>query len=183
MIVVAAMEADVAETKFFAGIGSRETPIKVLKMMGKLSTYLTELGYTLRSGHADGADMAFEQSAKSAHIFLPWKGFNYQLHKPLPDHKHFVISPSDKEAFKSVSKFHPKPSVLSPGAIKLMARNYRQIVGQNLPNSEFVICWTSDGGYTGGTAQAMKIADSLNIPVYNLFNEDVYDLILSKEIK
>lgn len=179
MIVV---EVDV-ETKFFAGIGSRETPVKVLKMMGKLSTYLTELGYTLRSGHADGADMAFEQSAKSAHIFLPWRGFNCQINKPLPDHKHFVVLPSDKEALSSVYKFHPKPSALSPGAIKLMARNYRQIVGQNLPNSEFVICWTSDGGYTGGTAQAMKIADSLNIPVYNLFNEDVYDLILSKEMK
>lgn len=31
-----------------------------------------------------------------------------------------------------------------------------------------IICWTADGGASGGTGQAMKIARHYNIPVFNL---------------
>ena len=44
----------------YAGIGSRETPIEVLELMTKASTWLGSKGYTLQSGGAIGADMAFE---------------------------------------------------------------------------------------------------------------------------
>lgn len=44
----------------YAGIGSRETPMEVLELMTKASTWLGTKGYTLQSGGAIGADMAFE---------------------------------------------------------------------------------------------------------------------------
>lgn len=44
----------------YAGIGSRETPMEVLELMTKASTWLGSKGYTLQSGGAIGADMAFE---------------------------------------------------------------------------------------------------------------------------
>lgn len=62
-----------------------------------------------------------------------------------------------------------------------MARNIQQILGQNLDiETKFVICWTPDGcktrgqrtRKTGGTGQAIACASSLNIPIFNLLNEN-----------
>ena len=47
--------------KHYAGIGSRQTPQKVLLQMEKIGTFLAERGYTLRSGCAEGADTYFER--------------------------------------------------------------------------------------------------------------------------
>ena len=44
--------------KYYAGVGSRETPPDVLKTMLKIGRYLAVKGYTLRSGGAKGADTA-----------------------------------------------------------------------------------------------------------------------------
>ena len=45
-------------SKIYTGIGSRETPEEVLKDMKKLGYILAENGWSLRSGHAPGADQA-----------------------------------------------------------------------------------------------------------------------------
>jgi hypothetical protein len=60
----------------YAGIGSRETPADVMALMGRVAARLEVLGWTLRSGAAQGADQAFEAGVSSKkEIFLPWKGF------------------------------------------------------------------------------------------------------------
>jgi hypothetical protein len=41
--------------KYYAGIGSRETPKDILDLISKIAIKLESLGYTLRSGGADGA--------------------------------------------------------------------------------------------------------------------------------
>src|SRR3546814_20907740 len=44
-----------------------------------------------------------------------------------------------------------------------------QVLGPELDKpARFVMPWTVDGGATGGTGQAIRIANSLNIPVLNL---------------
>lgn len=51
---------------YYAGVGSRETPQDVLKIMWKIGRYLALNGYTLRSGGgAKGADTAFENGCDS----------------------------------------------------------------------------------------------------------------------
>ena len=66
----------------------------------------------------------------------------------------------------------------------LMARNVYQVLGINLDQpSDFVICWTPDGctsrkeraKATGGTGQAISIADAYNIPIFNLQRENAID--------
>jgi hypothetical protein len=37
----------------------------------------------------------------------------------------------------------------------------------------FVICYTADGGFSGGTGLAMHIADKYNIPIFNLRYEKI----------
>lgn len=156
----------------YAGIGSRTTPEDILKIMRLLGGKLATLGFILRSGGADGADKAFEEGC-DAHsgnkeIFLPWKGFNgnTSLLFQIPD-----------EAIEIARMFHPAPHSLTPATEKLMARNSQQILGQNLnDHCAFVACWTPDGAeyattrQSGGTGQAIRIANHYGIPVINLHN-------------
>ena len=165
--------------RYYTGIGSRETPKDILVQMTSIAVLLTERSFTLRSGHADGADYAFERGAENAQIWLPSTNFNSKL--PVnKNHSYNVISTKDILAFESVNKFHPSPNGLSDYVVKLMARNYRQVIGLNEPNSEFIICWTKDGGFTGGTGQALRIAKHFNIPIYNLFFSDSIENLLKK---
>lgn len=158
------------QQQYYAGIGSRETPAEILYQMADLAKELYRNGYSLRSGHADGADMTFEMAVidKDLHmqIFLPWPGFN---NAPRYSDRH--ISDIPEWAMATVDRYHPSPDRLSPAARKLMARNAMQILGPGgFEPVKFVVCWTKDGGPTGGTGQAIRIAKDCKIPVYNLHN-------------
>lgn len=158
--------------RYYAGIGSRKTPPKVRDQMTLLGTMLEERGFTLRSGNADGADQAFALGVeRAADIWLPDANFNKEFRKVKPFHNYIVGGGSDIEALKSVIEFHPAPDRLTPKGCLFMARNYRQVIGLNEPNSEFVIAWTPEGKFAGGTAQAMRIAKKYNIQVVNMFGD------------
>jgi predicted Rossmann fold nucleotide-binding protein DprA/Smf involved in DNA uptake len=48
--------------KYYAGIGSRETPLPLKTTISYIANYLNSQGYILRSGGAPGADNMFEKS-------------------------------------------------------------------------------------------------------------------------
>ena len=156
--------------KYYAGIGSRETPLDILQMMKEIAIYLSEKGYILRSGGANGADSAFEEGSTEKQIFLPWKGFN-------KNNSSFYNIP--EKAFEITSQFHPAWDNLTLPVRKLMARNAMQVLGPDLQTlSEFIVCWTKYGRYSGGTGQAIRIAEHYNIPVYNIkYKEDLEKMI------
>lgn len=150
--------------KSFAGIGSRETPSNILNVMQEISKFLTtKHGFVLNSGGADGADHAFEIGASSSKkIFLPWDGFNGKH----VDNDEYIIPPYNEEYIK---KYHPAFNRLSEKGRLLMSRNTYQVLGENLLTPvNFVVCWTKDGKASGGTGQAIRIAKSQGIPVFNL---------------
>lgn len=159
------------ESLRYAGIGSRKTPQPILDQMEKLSRRLFELGYTLISGGAEGADTAFEKGCSGKkEIYLPWPGFQ-KLHG-----NGYVSYPS-AEAFRVAEAVHPAWGKLKDSVKSLMARNSHQVLGGNLRSPvDFVVCWTEDGcesemmrtPNTGGTSQAISLADRWGIPVINL---------------
>ena len=146
---------------YYTGIGSRKCPPKTLQLMTAVAKWLYDKSMILRSGGADGADMAFEMGAgEKKEIFLPWKNFNNNdsLLYHIPD-----------KAFEIASKIHTAWDKCSPAAKKLHSRNVMQIFGQDLHTfSQFVICWTPGGEEVGGTATAIRLAKKVGIPVYNL---------------
>jgi hypothetical protein len=153
-------------TKYYAGIGSRSTPHDVLALMVKIARRLADDGFCLRSGHAEGADQAFEAGAAGkALIYLPWPGF--QADTPLQGD---VLLRPTRWAYSIAAEFHPAWDRLGQGARALQARNTHQVLGthEGMPNSKFVVCWTPGGLLKGGTAQAMRIAHAYGIPVFNL---------------
>lgn len=172
-------------TKYYTGVGSRETPDNILVQMHKIAQYMALKNWCLRSGGAPGADTAFELGAVAeegtTQIFLPWKGFNGN-ESPFYDipPEAFVIS---REVYGPRLDFLKRPVHL------LMARNVLQVLGHTLDQpSVFVVCWTPDGitngaqrsKQTGGTGQAIAIASRYNVPVFNLAKhtfEDVYEFV------
>lgn len=157
----------------YTGIGSRSTPQEILDHFITIGEVLARLGFTLRSGGADGADAAFEvgcdRGGGKKEIFLPWKRFNNNLSP------HFEIP---QEAFEIAEDIYgSRWQFLKPSVKRLMARNIQQILGKNLDSpSQCVICWTPDGCLnsaqrsikTGGTGQAISCAFENDIPVFNL---------------
>lgn len=149
---------------YYAGIGSRETPQKILKLSESLGEWFAKKGLILRSGGADGSDKAFENGCDRVkcekEIYLPWSGFNGS------DSNLIVSNP---KAFEIAQKHHPYWFNLKQGAQKLQARNSHQVLGMNLETpSAFVICWTKKGKGSGGTGQAIRIAKDYNIPVFDM---------------
>lgn len=165
-------------TYTYAGIGSRKTPDDVLKNMKILGTILggsdtIPKSYTLRSGGAAGADTAFEIGCDASNgakeIYLPWSGFNGKKSQ------YIGASPM---AFNMTERFHPNWHALSPAAKKLMARNVYQVLGHDLKTpADFIVCWTPNGTITGGTGQALRMAKFFKIPVFNLANETLEDVL------
>lgn len=150
----------------YTGIGSRQTPETVLNYMNQVAQYLSA-NWTLRSGHAEGADQAFEQGCTGAkEIYVPWPTFNGSTD---------CIDPSTfmnyQKAMTIAEQMHPNWAACKQGVRKLHTRNIYQILGADLQTtSDLVICWTSDGKDSGGTGQALRLARKLNIPVFNLHN-------------
>lgn len=160
--------------KYYAGIGSRDTPEHILQLMRQIASKLEEQEYVLRSGGAKGADSAFEKGVRNA------------VNKEI-----FLAKDADDLTREIACSFHPAPDNLkkNPFAHNLMARNTFQIMGKSLSEPvEFVICWTPDGceqgrlrtRKTGGTGQAISIASHFKIPVYNLANSKTLKMVKEK---
>jgi len=168
---------------YYCGVGSRDTPDDVLEQMHGIAGVLKGMGYVLRSGHADGADLAFEHgSAGQNQIWLPWQGFNYDSPQAqgLVHTGHYFLR-DNWMADKIAAANHPAWGKCSDAARKLHTRNVYQVLGPGLgvvqhdTMSKFIVCWTKDGKASGGTGQALRIAAKYEIPVFNLFHADAMD--------
>lgn len=137
----------------YAGIGSRDTPGNVLDLMQGIGRHFSHKGYVLRSGGARGADGAFEKGECFGRKEI-FTAYHSQFHPAW---------------FTHASRYHPKWGKLNQHAKELHARNSAIVLGEALDAPvNFIVCWTSDGKASGGTGQALRIADDLGIPVYNL---------------
>lgn len=169
----------------YAGVGSRETPEDVLDVMEDIGDKLQARGWCLFSGACKGADQAFERGAFSGPfrarafrdryaLFLPWPNYeqrNGAVYEGL-------ASPRPR-AFAIAAEHHPGWDHISDGGRKMHARNVHIVLGRdcNTPVS-FLVCWTPDGAIdkttrrTGGTGQAIRVANTYQVPVFNLKRDD-----------
>lgn len=159
------------EKRYYAGVGSRKTPEDILTYFRFCGGRLKELGYTLRSGAAIGADSAFEELAwPEAEIFVAKKGTKYLYENLTP------LSP----AYRLAEELHPAWRACTEYARQLHARNCFQVLGRDLETPvRFLLCWTPCGSETagqcnistGGTATAIRLAHRHSIPIFNFANE------------
>ena len=188
----------------YTGIGSRQQTKTNFRVLVKIGFILAYEGKSVRSGAAHGSDEAFElglglffKALTDKHtellekremffsayrsIFLPWK--NFRSRKELEPGV-FVTPKGSPETRRITKEFHPNKN-LSDRAASLMDRNSNQVLGINLdtPTSQ-IVGHTPDGATgeegnlttykTGGTGQAIRIANAYKIPVSNIGNKDIF---------
>lgn len=170
------------------GIGSRETPKGDLRLLTNIARAAEAKGMTGRSGGAGGADLAFERGfsdPRNVDVILPWKSFlpkgmtredvNEFLGRERPVHGPgagvMLQGPYVKQALDMAEQYHPAWDKCSDGAKTLHSRNMPQVLGMQLDRpADLVVAWTKDGKATGGTGQAIRIAEDIGVPVANLKN-------------
>jgi hypothetical protein len=154
--------------KFYAGIGSRETPPSVLQYMTQIAARLEDRGYVLRSGGARGADSAFEAGVRliaNKRIYVPWAGFNGRRGENV------IECGTDPSMRRIAALTHPAWWRCSDAARKMHTRNVAQVLGcppEDNADSEFVVCWTPRALRSGGTGQALRIAQRHRVQVFDL---------------
>ena len=149
--------------KYYAGIGSRETPPNILRVMERLGKKLALEGWILRSGGARGADSAFHKGC------LDVSG----------DAEIFIAQHTTPESLELATKYHPNWSACSDYAKRLHARNGMILLGKDLDTPvSAIICWTPRGKISGGTGQALRMAADYNIVVRNLAIQEDLDRVL-----
>lgn len=167
-ITVSAAEVRLRERQVrYAGIGSRETPPEVLRMMTEIAEGLADQEWILRSGNSQGADAAFEAGSPTqlTESYLPWE-------KDSVPHGIVAITPEHTRLFRSTYR-DPAGGAWRPtmkrSATLLMTRNGNQVFGPDFTEpTDAVICWTPYGDPIGGTRQAIALAQLVDIPVLNL---------------
>lgn len=172
----------------YAGVGSRETPEEVLRLMRRFAAAAAKAGWVLRSGDAEGADTAFERGCDQAggrkRIFYATESDITETGNP---NGHHGVAGRERH-LETVDQYHPKPEALSGYVRRLMARNSAQVLGFDLDRpANLMVCWTPDGATswehtsqeTGGTGQAIRIASAYKITVVNLYWPESRQLISS----
>jgi O-acetyl-ADP-ribose deacetylase (regulator of RNase III) len=167
-----------------AGVGARPldadnptgTPPGIAAKMEEVGTILATRGWGLRSGHAEGADMAFEQGFAKVpgarmQIFLPRASFNGARHDGV---RYFDVKDpalvAEAEALARAN--HPAGARLNGFALAAMSRNGFQVLGPDLKSpSTVAILYTKGGGEIGGTGHAMRLSTKNGIPIINLGKE------------
>lgn len=167
----------------YTGVGSRNTPDRILDIMEHVGYVLVRRGYVLRSGGAEGADKAFEAGCDAAQgskkIYIPWSGFNNYISDGMSV---MTLDQGNRDgAIDIIKDVHPAFNRLSRGALALHARNVYQVMGIYLDSpSQFLLCYAptdKDGVPTGGTRTAWVVAQMFGVPRFNLNNEQDYERI------
>ena len=159
--------------RIYTGVGSRDVPDRVAELAYRLGRRLAELGFTMRSGGANGMDTVFEEATPESQreIFLPFPGFKGR--------KRALLEHPTAEAIRIAYEVHPAGRRLGQKALPFHARNTHQVLGKLLDDpSDFVLCYTPDGARceaertrrTGGTGQAIALASRWGVPVFNLYH-------------
>lgn len=143
-----------------AVIGTREPGLYQITLCESIVQILVDYQFEVATGAADGIDsIAMKHATSKCHVYLPWPNYNPQYIKAYTPASVTVYDENlHKDWAESVRKLHPKGNNLTQGAFKLHSRNYGII-----SPCAGVIAFPSTGG--GGTAQGMRIARSLKIPL------------------
>lgn len=164
----------------YAGIGPRNTPMKVQEQMAGLGKQLEEMGFTLSSGDGIGADQAWASEVKpeNTRIYLAESKPNCP-HGLVPD----FLQDQWTFANKHFGKHRGGLSLTSQSAYVqyLFMRNLNILLGPDLTKPEpvqFVAYWYEKdcpNGWAGGTGHTVSMArdKDINIPCFNIaFEKD-----------
>jgi hypothetical protein len=152
--------------KYYTGVGSRKTPLPVIKGMEEFAFGMAERlpDYTLRSGGAQGADSAFYRGCVEG-------GGSSEIWSPRHEH---VVEHEWARDFASLLCWERPLNTMKPFIQTLIIRNMYQVFGEdgNSP-SDFLIYWCpgnplGKGFESGGTRYAVRAAHAAGVELFRL---------------
>ena len=128
--------------------------------MKSIAGELRQRSCILSTGGASGSDQAFMSGAGSdVQLWLPEQGFE-------------GYTTSNKillEAYEMAERIHPYWDDLDEFGRNAHARNCHILLGADLETPvKFVIAYTENGAWKGGTATGLRIAKIWRIPTFNI---------------
>lgn len=151
-----------------AVFGTRAPGGAVSQAVASLVNFVSRLGYTIRTGGAEGVDEAAMFATEGRlEVMLPWATYNEALMgKVAAAKKDLAITVYNplfhQDWTKSVTDLHPYSKGLTRGPFALHARNYGIVAGSIL-GVAFPNYINNPNG--GGTSQGIRIAKALGVPL------------------
>lgn len=157
-----------------ACVGARALDQTQLKMCGNIGGLLGELGHEVSTGAAPGADQAFAEACLDAggrvHLWLPWTGFEKAWRRRMEGLYNDMVTAtalsrvSTTLQARAAASMRMLPYGIERDSVKrLMGRNFLIV-----ECADAVIAWPGSDAQSGGTRQAMRIGESLDLPVLDL---------------
>lgn len=158
-----------------ACIGSRETPVDVLRWMEEAGANLVRVGHTIISGNAPGADQAWARGGNSVdptkvELCLPWRDFEAQARHPRNVFRWLDAEPDvGRAAWNLAAMLHPRWGFLKTGTRRLLARDVL-IVKDALRVVGYLNHFKRGGGGTGFT---FKVARHFEIETLDVSRAEI----------
>lgn len=165
------VQATTPRPAVYAGVGPRKAPAEALALLSGLSASLARAGLMLRTGYADGADLALYQGAidagGAAELILPWSGYNQC------SGGHVLTNPRAMEIARQM--WGPEP--VTDTIARLLATGVTHVLGLNLDDpAPFVVYWlpfrpgqaVNAPLPQSGTAVGVRTARAYGIPAFNV---------------
>lgn len=156
----------------YVGCGSSEAPGHILDVMTSIAELLAGKGLTLRVSDQSGADQAFRRGSGGRYFMYTAidTGFPGAIPAELTGGNRPTLARRLNPRFPLLPRREKQWEIT---AVSLVAG----ICTSN--HAKMLICWTPDGAVkpeeftseTGNTARYLRIANQLNVPVYNLARE------------
>ncbi len=156
--------------KRIACVGSREISKEMAEFMCKLGEFIVSRGDYVSSGNCAGSDFSYAHGANKINprnviLYLPWAKYNREF---IVDGNRFTCN-IKPEWEVLAEKFHPAWPKLSQGVKKLMARN----IGIVYKADKLLAYLNHKKSGFGGTGQAWRYAEYLNLPRLDLSQIDI----------
>lgn len=148
-------------------IGTRHPSVAMVQYLTMTVRLAITHGFTCITGGAPGVDqLVMEVATKMGHpdgvlAVVPSADFERAAFKKWPVPRR-ILQFSDTAWFQSVDQFHPAPDRLTPFARRLHARNY------GIVDLADAVCAGPRPDGQGGTAQGMRIAPTMDKPVWDI---------------
>ena len=166
------------ENKSFTIFTTDNVPSDINEKFYKIAKSLLDKGYIFRY-NGDSNNELFKKiimyKPNNIEIYLPWKKFNKDVSATLN-------KPYD-QAFHHAAHYHKGYKKLPPVARFFLARDIHCILGKNLKSPiNMLLCYSPDGvetrdkiefKTTGNVSFPISVCHDINIPIFNLKNEDV----------